>query len=138
MDYKHSLISLANEGFCWKRFRDYFPFGEIALGEGNYQRLVTKALEILANTEQRALLLSMLDAQAAVFLEQVLIQNEQFELRGEEGPFIIEAPLSSTWLQINDNLRREYGISPRNVRGALLNLKPPETLVDRIIRPTST
>jgi hypothetical protein len=134
MNYENAITSISTEGFQWERFREYFPFGDVALREGNYLRLVSHALASLPDTTQRALVLSLLDAQAAAFLEQVWVQNEQLQKIGKMEPFTIEGHFASAWLQINDNLRYEHGLAPRNVRGAMLKLQPPETLADRMVQ----
>ena len=67
MKYKDSLESIQIDGFDWELFRNYFPFGDISLGEGNYQRLVETALEAVSLSEEQTQLIAMLDAQAAVF-----------------------------------------------------------------------
>ncbi len=132
MDYESSLRSIANEGFRWNRLREYFPFGDITLREGNYQRLTTAVLETLPDSTDREIFLALMDAQAAVFLEQVWVQNEQLQRCGEEGPFKIEGHFAAAWLQINDNLRHSYSLRTRNTRGAMLKLQPQETIADRI------
>lgn len=133
MDYETSMRSIADEGFHCDRFREYFPFGYLDLREGNYLRLATAVLENLPDAPDQETFLALLDAQAAVFLEQVWVQNEQVQRTGSNAPFKIEGHFASAWLQINDNLRRTYGLPTRSTRAALLELQPTETIADRIV-----
>ena len=135
MNCESALHSIHQDGFRWDRFRDYFPFGDVSLREGNYQRLVQAALAELHVEDERQLLLDLLDAQGCVFTKQVWVANEMAEKAGAVKPFTIEAHFSTAWLQINDNLRREHGLPARGARSAMLNLQPPETLAIRFTRP---
>lgn len=130
--YDAAIQMLDRDGFDWRKFQEYFPFGELGLREGNYQRLVTKAVECLNTNEQRERLLDLLDAQACVFLEQVWVQNE--ELEKLDLPTIESGGhFPSAWLQINSNIRRENGLTDKNCRHLMLNLSEKHTLVDRLI-----
>ena len=131
MDFDSSMRQLERDGFSWKLFRDYFPFGDIGLREGSYQKLVVKILECLESDKERELLLDMLDAQNCVFLEQVWIQNENSE--GTEQPFPVEGHFITAQLQINSNLRYQYGLAKKDARQAMLNLPDSESLIDRLI-----
>ena len=64
MKYKDSLESIQINGFDWALFREYFPFGDISLREGNYEKLVTAALDALTHRDERSQLMALLDAQA--------------------------------------------------------------------------
>ena len=136
MNYESALKSLEHDGFRWKRISHYFPFGDTALGEGNYQRLVKAALASLTNRDEKQLLLDLLDAQACVYTEQVWVANELAERSGEAKPFPVEAHFSTAWLQINSNMRFENRLQPRDSRAAMLKLQPPETLAARIAHPS--
>lgn len=151
---------LAEQGFRWERFREIFPFGATEYGEGRYQRLVSEALKQLPDDRQREMLMALLDVQAAAFLEQAWVQNELFEaeedvrfekecaefsqrrgVRRYRGaperpapPFLMAAHYAAAWLQINDNVRREYGLASRGGRTAMLNLGTGEFLADRIFQ----
>ena len=131
MDYNESMASLEAEGFVWGRFPEYFPFGDIRLGEGNYQRLVERALSLLDNPEQQAVLLSLLDAQTCVRLEQIWVQGEQ----DPADALPVHGHILSAWLQINSNIRFALGLPDRDLRGAMLGLPRGEMLADRIIQP---
>lgn len=134
MTYESALRSIQIDGFRWHRFRDYFPFGDESLREGNYQRLVEASLESLTMKDAQQLLLDLLDAQACVYAEQVWVANEMAEKVGAGKPFPVGGHFPMTWLQINDNLRVDLGLEMRGARQAMLGLRPPETLAARIIR----
>jgi len=134
MNYESALHSLEQDGFRWELFREYFPFGDVALREGNYQRLAQAAIGAIGNKDEQQLLLDLLDAQACVFTEQVWVANEMADKAGVTKPFAMEAHFSTAWLQINDNLRYANGLQPRGARTAMLRLRPPETLATRITR----
>lgn len=134
MNYDSALRSLEQDGFRWERLQDYFPFGDVALREGNYQRLVQAALAAIKSPVEQQLLLDLLDAQACVFTEQVWVANEMAEKSGAPKPFSVEAHFSTAWLQINSNLRFENSLEPRDTRAAMLKLQPQETLAARIVR----
>lgn len=131
MDYSELMACLEAEGFAWGRFPDYFPFGDIGLGEGNYQRLVERVLSLLESPVQQVVLLSLLDAQACVRLEQVWVQGEQ----DPANALPIHGHILSAWLQINSNIRFALGLPYRDLRGAMLALPLGEMLADRIIQP---
>ena len=131
MKYKDSLESIQINGFDWALFREYFPFGDISLREGNYEKLVTAALDALTHRDERSQLMALLDAQAAVFLEQTYVQNEAMEKMNIE-PTGIEAHFASAWIQINSNLSFEYKLPRRQMRSAMLELGIDESLADKI------
>jgi hypothetical protein len=133
MKYEDSMHAIQAKGFDWALFREYFPFGDISLREGNYQKLVTAALEALSPHEERARLIALLDAQAAVFLEQAYVQNEAIEKSNpntdSDG---LDAHFASAWIQINSNLSDLYELPRRQLRSVMLDLGKNETLADRI------
>ena len=131
MDYESALEMLDENGFSWDVLREVFPFGDIALGEGNYQKLVLKVLGLLETKEEKELLLDLLDTQNCVFLEQVWIQND--ESPGEDKPFAIHSYVVTTQLQINSDIRWEFGLERRDARAAMLNLPESELLLDRML-----
>ena len=128
MRYEESLAALDAVGFEWERLRDYFPFGDLSLREGNYQRLLDRVLSLVPDIRQQEVIVSLLDAQGCVFLEQLWVQQEQANSSGADGHFV------ATWLQINSNMRAKYGLQSRDARGAMLSLKPPDMLIDWILR----
>jgi hypothetical protein len=133
MEYEEAIQSIQVDGFEWALFREYFPFGDISLREGNYQKLVTAALEALSDQGERSQLMALLDAQAAVFLEQAYVQNEAKE---KFNPNIehdgMEAHFASAWIQINSNLSSEYNLPRRQLRLTMLELGKDENLADKI------
>ena len=135
MNFSNAMEFLERNGFSWAHLRDLFPFGEVSLREGNYDRLASKAVKCCKTDAERELLLNLLDAQASVFLEQVWVQNEQLD-GGDPAPFFIEAHFASAWLQINSNIRSEFGLPVKDGRAAMLNLSVTESLFDRMIVPT--
>ncbi len=136
MNFAKAMQFLEENGFQWTHLREIFPFGAVELREGSYQRLLVKSVETCKTDEQRELLLDLLDAQACVFLEQVWTQNEQIG-GGENPPFMMDAHFSSTWLQINSNIRLEYKLSKKAGRQMMLNLPATETLFDRMLNPVT-
>lgn len=135
MDYEEAMKALDQNGFKWEDFREIFPFGDISLREGNYQRLVSKCLSLLPSLEQKIRLLDLLDAQGSVFLEQCWVQNEL--TTGQESPFQIHAHFALAWLQINSNLRHELDLPARDTRSAMLKLSLQETLAERLVVPVT-
>ena len=79
MEYKNSLDLTQTKGFDWALFRDYFPFGDISVEEGNYQRLVEVVLEALSLSEEQTQLIAMLDAQAAIFWSNFLVKMKHLK-----------------------------------------------------------
>ena len=112
-----------------------FPFGDISLREGNYQKLVLEILEQLETTQQKELLLDLLDTQNCVYLEQVWIQNEQYDDE-DDRPFPIEAHFITAQLQTNSNIRWDMGFKTKDIRSIMLNLPKSEMLLDRIMVPS--
>lgn len=131
MKYKDSLESIQINGFDWALFRKYFPFGDISLREGNYEKLVTAALDALAHHDERSQLMALLDAQAAVFLEQTFVQNEAMQKMNIE-PTGIEAHFASAWIQINSNLSFKYKLPDRNLSSIMLELGQQDFLADKL------
>ena len=131
MKYKDSLESIQIKGFDWALFREYFPFGDISLREGNYEKLVTAALDALSLSEEQTQLIAMLDAQAAVFWEQAFVQNEALEKLNIE-PTGVDAHIAAAWIQINSNLSRQYKLPRRDLRSIMLELGQQDFLADRI------
>ncbi len=112
-------------------FRNYFPFGDISLGEGNYQRLVETSLKALSFQEEQTQLIAMLDAQAAIFWEQAFIQNEALEKLNIEVTGI-DAHIAASWIQINSNLSMQYQLPRRDLRKVLLELRTKDFLADKL------
>jgi hypothetical protein len=131
MNFENSLKSIQTKGFDWALFRDYFPFGDISLREGNYQRLVEAALDALSLSKEQAQLIAMLDAQAAVFWEQAFVQNEALEKLNIE-PTGVDAHIAAAWIQINSNLSFKYKLPHRNLSSIMLELGQQDFLADRI------
>ena len=137
MDFTSAINFIENKGFSWAKFRELFPFGDISIREGNYQKLVTKVLEQLGTSEQKELLLDMLDTQLCIFLEQVWIQNEQAN-DDENKPFPVEGHVITAQLQINSNMRWELSLRKRDARGMMLNLSEDKLLLDRMMVPSKS
>lgn len=133
MKYKDSLESIQIKGFDWALFREYFPFGDISLREANYEKLVTAALDALSHHDERSQLMALLDAQAAVFLEQTYVQNEGMEKMNIE-PTGIEAHFASAWIQINSNLSRQYKLPRRDLRSIMVELGQQDFLADKLCK----
>jgi len=131
MKYEDSLESIQTKGFDWALFREYFPFGDISLREGNYEKLVTAALDALSHHDERSQLIALLDVQAAVFLEQMYVQNEAVEKMNIE-PTGIEAHFASAWIQINFNLSFKYKLPHRNLSSIMLELGQQDFLADKL------
>ena len=131
MTFEESTCHIANNGFSWNCFRDHFPFGDVSLREGNFQKLVSVILETLNTNEEKELLLDLIDSQNAIFLEQIWIQNEREDSQ-EERPFKVYGNLITAQLQITSNLRWQHHLSPRDARGAMLKLDKSEMLISRI------
>lgn len=133
MKYEDSMQAIQAKGFEWALFREYFPFGDVSLREGNYQKLVIAALEALPQHEERVQLIALLDAQAAVFLEQAYVQNEALEkLDPDTDPDGLDSHFASAWIQINSNLSGLYDLPSRQLRSVMLNLAKSETLADKM------
>ena len=131
MKYKDSLESIQIKGFDWALFREYFPFGDISLREGNYEKLVTAALDSLSHHDERSQLMALLDVQAAIFLEQTYVQNEAMEKMNIE-PTGMEAHFASAWIQINSNLSFKYKLPHRNLSSIMLELGQQDFLADKL------
>jgi hypothetical protein len=133
MKFENSLKSIQTNRFDWALFREYFPFGDISLGEGNYQRLVEAALDALSFSEEQTQLIAMLDAQAAVFWEQSFVQNEALEKMNIEVTSV-DAHIAAAWIQINSNLSRQYKLSQRDLRSTMLELGQQDFLADKLCK----
>ena len=131
MYYETSINNLDKEGFSWAKFREYFPFGDISLREGNFQKLVLKIFEHLEGNKKKELLLDMVDTQNCIFLEQVWLQNEQFEAESQK-PFPVYGHFISAQLQITSNIRWDLNLKKRDARSVMLKLSENEFLIDRI------
>lgn len=131
MKYQDSLESIQTKGFDWVLFRNYFPFGDISLREGNYQRLVEAALDALNLPEDQAQLIAMLDAQAAVFWEQAIFQNEALEKLNNEVTSV-DAHIAAAWIQINSNLSRKYKLPHRDLGSIIFKLGQQDFLADKL------
>jgi hypothetical protein len=133
MKYEDAIHDIQTKRFDWALFREYFPFGDISLREGNYQKLVAAALEALSEKDERIQLIALLDAQAAVFLEQSYVQNEAFKkLNPNSDSEGLEAHFASAWIQIHSNLSGFYDLPRRQLRSVMLQLGKNETLADKI------
>jgi hypothetical protein len=150
------MESILQEGFDWRRIRDYFPFDDSWLSEGEYRRLLDTALKAITNPDDREALLDMLDLQYSVFLEQVALQDRILvRIAGEKAEaeealgaasarrsryHSIEDDVESaafgervmTYLQINSGYRRGTQMRRRSARSALLETLPG-TLIDRLL-----
>ena len=132
MNFESSMQLLDKKGFSWDVLREIFPFGDISLREGNYQKLVEKVLSLLNDKDDKELLLDLLDTQNCIFLEQVWIQNEKSY--AEEKPFPVYGHFISAQLQINSNFRFQLGLRSRDARAVMLKLPETELLLDRICK----
>jgi len=130
MNYQDSLKSIQTKGFDWALFRNYFPFGDISLREGNYQRLVEAALNTLSLSEEQTQLIAMLDAQAAVFWEQAIVQNEALDKLNIEVTSV-DAHIAAAWIQINSNLSRKYKLPQRDLGSIIFKLGQQDFLADK-------
>jgi len=92
---------------------------------------VTAALDALSHHDERSQLIALLDVQAAVFLEQMYVQNEAMEKMNIE-PTGIEAHFASAWIQINFNLSFKYKLPPRNLSSIMLELGQQDFLADKL------
>ena len=132
MDFYEAMQLIETGGFPWNRFGEIFPFGDPYLREGNYEKLVALILKSLKSDAERELLLDLIDTQHSVFSEQIS------HLRIQSGDsdrkmFEIEEHLLSAQLQINSNLRRDFGLGSKNAGSMLHDLKfPNEHLLDRM------
>ena len=126
MEYHALLATLEADGFKWGLFRQYFPFADVGLREGNYQKAVTKCLDLLDLVDEKELLLDLLDANKAVFLEQLWIENEKSEAGRDKNQFTLHLLLAQ--LQINSNLRNEYHLPHRDMRQRMMNIGTDNTI----------
>ena len=130
MKFEEAILSIEKFGFDWSLFQNYFRFGDVLLREGNYQKLVLASLESLQDFKDRVRLIALLDMQAAAFLEQVWVINEQFEDEKEVDP--MPSHFALAWIQINENLSIEFNLPRRNVGSLMLKLGLNDTLADRL------
>jgi hypothetical protein len=122
---------IQSDGFVWDRLRDYFPFGDVGLSEGEYGTVLEACLKSLKGKGDRATLLNLLDVQASVFLEQCWVQGGKRE-EGCRSPFSIATERASGFLQINSSMRWRYVGVSRD--GELLSdFKPDEMIRDRLL-----
>ena len=126
MEYNILIATLDENGFKWGLFREYFPFADVGLREGNYQKAVRKCLDLLELVEEQELLLDLLDANKAVFLEQLWIENEKQEAGRDKNQFTLHLLLAQ--LQINSNLRNEYHLPHRDMRRRMMNIGADNTI----------
>ena len=106
MNNRSSMERSVSVKFCWTKFRELFPFGDLNMREGAYIQLVEAVLDQLEGVEQKNLLLDLLDTQYRVYLEQLHILNEQYE---NEDPFVGEIHFAGARLQINFIIRDGIG-----------------------------
>jgi len=130
MKFEEAIASIEKFGFKWSLFQNYFRFGDILLRESNYQKLVVASLESIKDFKDRVRLIALLDMQAAAFLEQVWVINEQFEDEKEVDP--MPSHFALAWIQINENLSIEFNLPRRNVGSLMLKLGLNDTLADRL------
>ena len=130
MKFEEAITSIENFGFNWSLFQSYFPFGDISLREGNYQKLVLASLESIQDFNDKVRLIALLDMQAAVFLEQIWVINEKIENEKEVDP--IPSHFALAWIQINSNLSQKFNLPRRDVRSLMLELERTENLADRL------
>lgn len=130
MDAQQRIEILKREGFNWKRFGDYFPFGDVTLREGNYQRLLEECLESLDSDAECIKLLDLLDTQGSVFLEQMWSINEMLD--DEDAEIGMAAHFCAAWLQINSNLRNQHGLGNTSTRQMMMNLSKDDSLIARL------
>jgi len=133
MKYEVAFRSVEAEGFKWELFQEYFPFGDEALGEGDYQRLLGFALLKLETDAQRQILLDLLDAQACVLTEQVWVIQEMTSKQHGSKQQQMSGHFPTAWLQINENFRREYGLELRRARDVMFKLGLTTTLIQKIV-----
>jgi hypothetical protein len=132
MDASQRIERLQAEGFNWKLFGEYFPFGDVTLREGNYQRLLEQCLRCLESDAERVKLLNLLDIQGCAFLEQMWSINEMLE--NEDTEIGMAAHFCAAWLQINSNFRHEYGLGQTSARQIMMNLDKDDSLMGRLAR----
>lgn len=121
-------MSLMNRPNIWKDFSRIFPYGDIALLEGEYQALVENTLNSICGEEGRNLLIDLLDTQWIAFVEQQFLLAE---ICGKEGePLYHNAPLAMARIEINDNIRRANGLKKRNVRRLVFEVLNDKTILD--------
>ena len=130
MEFEEAISSIEKFGFDWSLFQNYFRFGDVLLRESNYQKLVVASLESIKDFKDRVRLIALLDMQAAAFLEQVWVMNEQFEGEKEVDP--IPSHLALAWIQINENLSSKFNLPRRNVSSLMLELGVNDTLADKL------
>jgi hypothetical protein len=77
---------------------------------------------------------------APQFAAGAVITFEEVSLGRGAGQWVSEIGEVSFALQYcncNSNFRDQYGLPPKDVRIAMLNLQLPETLADRMVRPVA-
>lgn len=130
MSLQSAFELLDKNGFQWSMFRDVFPFGDITLREGDFQKLVSRVIDYLNSDDDKELLLDMIDTQNCIFLEQVWLQNEKAETANK--PFPMHGHIITAQLQITSNLRHKFELFDRNARNTMLNLDESVRLIERI------
>jgi hypothetical protein len=119
------------EPFSWPAFQRFFPFGDLSPTEGEYERRVLDALESLPTTEERNLLMDLLDTQWCVYLEQLWVQCDR--AGSDEHRPVGQAHFAAARLQINSNIRSDCGLVRKDARRAMLALPRGEMLLLRIL-----
>jgi hypothetical protein len=128
-----ALASVERDGFDWKLLREYFPFTDSWLSEGQYDKLVSACLRSIDEPDDQVAMLDMLDLQYAVFLEQVAVQERMLGHEDdEEASPIAFGERVMAYLQINHNHRPDFGVGYRSARSALLET-PPGHLIRRLL-----
>lgn len=124
MNYNNIIKEIEEHGFDWERIREIFPFASLELREGEYQTLLSLCLKSLSNKDDKELLLELLDAQWAVYLEQLWIENEKSQGADNSGPvhFVLAR------LQIHSNLRHSEGLRPASMRTRMMNIGGDNTI----------
>jgi hypothetical protein len=126
MIFEMAVLEIESSGFKWEKVSEYFPVADYELREGNYEKLVTLCLEKLESPADKELLLDLLDAQSAVTLEQLWIQNEKSVQSRERN--VVAVHFVSAWLQINANLRYENNLVGRNMRQRMMSMGATDTI----------
>ena len=127
MEIETRIESVKRDGCSWKLFNAYFPFGDVSLREGSYQRLLEACLRSIENPNEQQKLLNLLDAQGSVFLEQMWSINEMLGTEDTAAHFV------SAWLQINDNLRSQFNLDGGGCRRMMMELASDQSLVGKML-----
>lgn len=127
-----ALASIENEGFNWRLVREYFRFTDQWLSEGDYEKMLDKALASVGDDDGRNVLIDMLDLEYAVFLEQVALQEQMLGKLACEDENVAFVERVMAYLQINANNRPRSGEHRMSARSALLKI-PPGQLIHRLL-----